>query len=174
MENRIIFIDVDGPLAWQTWNDGRVSIEINTNFTIPYPWVQEDCDALKTILEETDSKLVLSSDWRTHFSFRQMKDIFQHYGINRNNLLDMTCQFSLWNKMSSTSLEHERSLQILKWVKDNRVSNWIAIDDLNLSGVFKWMKPRTPMWRHVQVTGDYGYGGRLRDKIEECVNKLKR
>jgi hypothetical protein len=26
----------------------------------------------------------------------------------------------------------------------------------------------------VQVDGDHGVGGRLRDKIEECINKLNR
>jgi hypothetical protein len=30
------------------------------------------------------------------------------------------------------------------------------------------------MWRHVQVDGDNGYGGRLRDKIDECVEKLNK
>jgi hypothetical protein len=26
----------------------------------------------------------------------------------------------------------------------------------------------------VQVDGDFGVGGRLRDKIDECINKLNR
>jgi hypothetical protein len=176
MRKKIIFIDVDGPLAWATWYDGKVTIDGGQeDFTIPYPWVKEDCEeALKTILDETNAKLVLSSDWRFHFSFKQMKDIFQHYGIHPSHLLDMTCQFSLWNKMSRTSLEHDRALQVVKWAKDNKISNWIAIDDLNLKEQFKWMKPRIPMWRHVAVDGDWGYGGKLRDKVDECINKLNR
>lgn len=176
MRQKIIFIDIDGPLAWGTWDTGWVTLneDTRTEFGIPYPWVQEDCDALKTILDETNAKLVLSSDWRFQFSFRQMKDIFQHYGIHSSNLLDMTCQFSLWNKMSRTSLEHERAMQVVKWAKDNKISNWIAIDDLNLGEQFKWMVSRTPMWRHVQVDGDHGYGGRLRDKVDECITKLNK
>ena len=176
MRQKIIFIDIDGPLAWGTWNDGPITIngERHTEFTIPYPWNQEDCNALKQILDETNAKLVLSSDWRFQFAFRQMKDIFQHYGIHGSNLLDMTCQFSLWNKMSRTSLEHERALQIVKWAKDNKISNWIAIDDLDLYHTFKWLTPKTPMWRHVQVDGDHGTGGRLRDKVDECIKKLER
>lgn len=176
MRQKIIFIDIDGPLAWGSWDDGSVTIneDRHTQFEIPYAWDKADCEALKTILDETNAKLVLSSDWRFQFSFRQMKDIFSHYGIHPSNLLDMTCQFSLWNKMSRTSLEHERALQVAKWAKDNKISNWIAIDDLKLSDPFKWMTPRIPMWRHVQVDGDHGVGGRLRDKIEECINKLNR
>ena len=176
MRQKIIFIDIDGPLAWGSWNDGKVTINEGTmgEFTIPYTWDKADCEALKTIIDETNAKLVLSSDWRFQFSFRQMKDIFQHYGIHPSHLLDMTCQFSLWNKLSRTSLEHERALQIAKWAKDNKISNWISIDDMRLDQQYKWLTPKLPMWRHVQVDGDHGNGGKLRDKIEECINKLNR
>jgi hypothetical protein len=30
------------------------------------------------------------------------------------------------------------------------------------------------MWRHVQVDGDFGRGGRLRDKVDECIKKLNK
>jgi hypothetical protein len=45
---------------------------------------------------------------------------------------------------------------------------------MKLDEQYKWMKPRVPMWRHVQVDGDWGNGGRLRDKIDECIKKLER
>jgi hypothetical protein len=177
MRRKIIFIDVDGPLAWGTWGDGRVQIKEGPygKLTIPYPWVKEDCEALKTILEETNAMMVLSSDWRAHYSIIHMKDIFDHYGIGGFNLIDITTHRSLWNKISSRpSLEWERAAQIVKWVKDNKISNWISIDDMQLDKQYKFFKPRIPMWRHVQVDGDFGYGGRLRDKVEECIKKLDR
>jgi hypothetical protein len=65
-------------------------------------------------------------------------------------------------------------LEVVKWAKDNKISNWIAIDDLRLAQQFKWLSPRVSMWRHVQVDGDHGVGGRLRDKIDECIAKLNR
>ena len=66
MRQKIIFIDIDGPLAWGTWNEGWVTIneDTRTEFGIPYPWVKEDCDALKTILDETNAKLVLIASVR--------------------------------------------------------------------------------------------------------------
>jgi hypothetical protein len=174
MRRKIIFIDVDGPLAWATWNDGKVTINGGVeDFQIPYSWVKEDCEALQKICNETNAELVLSSDWKKHFTFNQMKRIFWHYGITAR-LIDITTHQDLWNKMSRPSLEHERALEIVKWAKDNKISNWIAIDDLDLYHTFKWLTPKTPMWRHVQVDGDHGVGGRLRDKIEECINKLNR
>jgi hypothetical protein len=30
------------------------------------------------------------------------------------------------------------------------------------------------MLRHVQVDGDWGWGGKLRDKVDECIEKLNR
>ena len=39
MRKKVIFIDVDGPLAWATWDDGKVTIDGGQeDFTIPYPW----------------------------------------------------------------------------------------------------------------------------------------
>ena len=175
MRKKIIFIDVDGPLAWGTWMDGKVKINENTSeeFTIPYAWDKADCEALAEICDKTNASLVLSSDWKKHFTLKQMSNVFIEYGIYAP-LIDITTHQSLWMKMSRPSLEWERAAQIVKWAKDNKISNWIAIDDLNLKEQFKWMTPRIPMWRHVAVDGDWGFGGKLRDKVDECIEKLNR
>jgi SMC interacting uncharacterized protein involved in chromosome segregation len=92
--------------------------------------------------------------------------------MSGHHLIDTTTHQDLWTKLSRPSIDWERAAEIVKWVKDNKISNWIAIDDLNLANEFKWMK--IPQWRHVQVDGDWGQGGRLRDKIDECIKKLER
>jgi hypothetical protein len=174
MRRKIIFIDVDGPLAYGTWDIGKVTIAGgNGDFQIPYPWVKEDCLALRDICDETNAELVVSSDWKIHFSFRELKHIFWHYGIT-SPIVDITTHQSLWMKMSRPALEWERAAQITKWVKDNKISNWISIDDMKLNEQYKWMKPKVPQWRHVQVDGDWGNGGRLRDKVDECIEKLNK
>jgi hypothetical protein len=175
MRKKIIFIDVDGPLAWGTWMDGKVKINENTSdeFTIPYAWDKADCEALAEICDKTNASLVLSSDWKKHFTLKQMSNVFIEYGIYAP-LIDITTHQSLWTRMSRPSLDWERAAQIVKWAKDNKISNWIAIDDLNLANEFKFMKPRIPMWRHVAVDGDWGFGGKLRDKVDECITKLNR
>ena len=175
MRKKIIFIDVDGPLAWGTWTDGKVKINENTSeeFTIPYAWDKADCEALAEICDKTNASLVLSSDWKKHFTLKQMSNVFIEYGIYAP-LIDITTHQSLWTRMSKPSIDWERAAQIVKWVKDNKVSNWISIDDMKLDEQYKWMKPKVPMWRHVQVDGDFGFGGRLRDKVDECIKKLER
>jgi hypothetical protein len=172
MRKKIIFIDVDGPLAWATWGDGKITIKGGSgDFQIPYPWVKEDCEALQKICDETNAELVVSSDWKLHFSFLQLKSIFVHYGIT-TRIIDITTHQDLWMKVSRPSLEHTRAVQIAKWAKDNKITNWISIDDMKLNKEYKWMK--VPQWRHVQVDGDWGFGGRLRDKVDECIEKLNR
>jgi len=167
---RIIFLDIDGPLAWGTWFDGRV--KIGDDLTIPYSWVKEDCDALTSILEQTDAKIVLSSDWKYHYELDSMRQIMDYYEIPSSNLIGHTTKTGTKVKMSS-SLEMDRAAEIIQWLKANKVKkNWVAIDDLNLASGFSYFK--YPKYRHVQVDGDYGHGGRLRDKVDEIVKILNK
>jgi len=167
---KIIFLDIDGPLAWGTWFDGK--IKINDDLSIPYPWVKEDCDALTHILKETDAKVVLSSDWKYHYSLDDMKKIMDFYGIPSSVLIDHTSKDTPKVKMSS-SLDMDRANEITIWLKENKVKkNWVAIDDLNLASGFQYFK--YPKYRHIEVDGDHGYGGRLRNKIENVIKILNK
>jgi hypothetical protein len=173
MRGKAIFIDIDGPLSWGNWGDGKVKILEGTTheFTIPYAWDKAECEALSEIIKQTDAQLVVSSDWRKHFGFIQLSMIFEHYGIGRWNLLDTTTHFNPRKKLSS-SLEWDRACEIEMWVKSFKPTNWISIDDMKLN--FGYKSLGIPQWRHVQVDGDFGYGGKLRDKIDECITKLNR
>jgi hypothetical protein len=169
----IIFIDIDGPLAWNTWQDGKVEITetVHLPFEIPYAWVKEDCDALAKIIDATKADLVISSDWKKHFTMPQLKAIFLTYGIPHWSVLDTTTHFNPRKKMSS-SPEWDRACEIHSWVKCFRPHHWVAIDDMPLKLSFQSL--RIPKWRHIQVDGDWGQGGRLRDKIDETIKLLKR
>ena len=173
MRGKAIFIDIDGPLSNGTWYDGKVKIMEGTatEFTIPYAWDIADCDALCEIIKQTNARLVVSSDWRKHYGFLQLSMIFEHYGIGRWNLLDTTTHFNPRKKMSS-SLQWDRACEIETWVKTFKPTNWISIDDMELNYGYKSLG--ISQWHHVQVDGDWGKGGKLRDKIDECVKKLNR
>ena len=87
MRGKVIFIDIDGPLSYGTWGDGKVKImeETPTEFTIPYSWNQDECNALCEIIKQTDARLVVSSDWR------------KYYGFNQLMLIPISfCNFNLW------------------------------------------------------------------------------
>jgi hypothetical protein len=73
----------------------------------------------------------------------------------------------------SSSSEMDRAHQIIEWLTTNKIKkNWVAIDDLDLSSGFKHFK--YPKYRHVQVDGDFGYGGKLRDKVETIIKILNK
>jgi len=168
--SKIIFLDIDGPLAWGTWFDGRINF--NDDLTIPYPWVKEDCDALTKILEQTGAQIVLSSDWKYHYTLPQMKEIMDYYGIPSDTLIDHTTKTATKVKMSS-SQAMDRANEIIQWLKENKVKkNWVAIDDLELGNGFSYFK--YPKYRHVQVDGDHGYGGKLRDKVDKIIKVLNK
>lgn len=170
---KVIFIDIDGPLSYGTWPDGKVKIMEGTpqEFTIPYAWVKEDCEALDEIIKQTNASLVVSSDWKKHYGIYQLRMIFEHYGIGRWNIIDTTTHFNPIRKMSSPP-DWDRACEIKTWVKSFKPKHWIAIDDMSLGNNF--LRLNMPKWKHVAVDGDFGYGGKLRNKIDECVKKLNK
>lgn len=173
MYHKVIFIDIDGPLSWGTWHDGRVKISEGTSseFTIPYPWEKEECDALYEVIKQTNAQLVVSSDWRKFYGLYQLQSIFEHYGIGKWDVIDTTTNYNPMRKLSSPP-EWDRGCEIRSWVKTFRPTHWVAIDDLPLKSTFKSL--RIPKWRHIQVDGAHGYGGRLANKVDEVVKLLNR
>lgn len=173
--NPIIFVDIDGPLSWGTWMEGKVKIETFRNsqrdIEIPYKWVSEDCEALSKIIENTNADIVVSSDWKKFYTISDLRCIFQYYGIEKNNIIDITTHFNPMRKLSSPP-EWDRACEIKSWVRTFKPKKWIAIDDMPLGINFQRLS--IPKWRHVQVDGDFGVGGRLRNKIDECVKKLQK
>lgn len=175
---KIIFIDIDGPLSWATWDQGPVKIAdikiaggIYNKLIIPYPWNKEDCQALQQILTSTGARLVVSSDWRLHYGFGELKLIFEHYGIDQWQLIDTVSNYNPVRKMSSTQ-DWDRACQIKTWVKAFKPESWVAIDDLQLGANFRRL--RIPKWRHVEVMGDHGMGDRLRNLTEEVIKRLNK
>lgn len=161
----IIFIDIDGPLSSMK---PRIDVLIDkgpNQFNIPYPWEIEDCIALNTIVEKTNSKLVLSSDWRFKYSFLQMRKIFKHYGINPEYLIDFTTlKFDLSGNVLVEDRIKLRSKEILLYVEQNKLDKWIAIDDLMIGDYIG-------LNRHIQVDGYWSNNNsKLRDKVDLIID----
>jgi hypothetical protein len=172
---KVIFLDIDGPISWGTWYDGRLKID---KFTIPYPWVQKECDALSEIISKTDTKIVISSDWRHNYTVEQFGKIFEFYGIP-NNVIDVTDMIKY--KLSS-SPQTDRAYQILKWVGTNKeqIESWVAVDDLKLDKHFEMAKindwpAQASKDNFVWVIGDNSdINDRLSDKVEHIINLLNK
>jgi hypothetical protein len=142
-ENIYIFLDIDGVLA--------TSHQFSTNRKKWHPTYNcyrfdEKCvKVFNSILDNINgATVILSSDWKHHYSIEQMNEIFKWNDVNAI-ISDTTG--SSWGVMftSLQQLEECRAHEINKYVTEHNITNWLAIDDLNLS---PWISPehfvRTP------------------------------
>lgn len=125
----IIFLDIDGVLA-----------TTHQYYTNPKRWpdygryrFDDKCvKVFNQILEETSAKIILSSDWKLHYSLESLNNIFEF-----NNIIEPVTDItiSLWgDKFTRVSeLENCRAEEILDFVSRYDIEKWVAIDDLDLS-----------------------------------------
>jgi hypothetical protein len=174
MNDKVIFVDIDGPISYGTWMNGKV--KINDNLTIPYDWIQSDCDALTKIINETGAKVVISSDWKFHYTAEQLGEVFKHYGIP-NVIIGETSRIKV--KMSSP-LEWDRADQIMEWVVNHKLEmrDWVAIDDLQIGKIFgnpdrSRSGKRIHVLNHIECDGDHSEhfkGISLSQKVSEILD----
>lgn len=128
---KIIFLDIDGVLA-----TNRQFMGNRNKFNQKNPWSKElgvpygfDKGCVKVfneILEKTEAVIVLSSDWKLHWDLTQLDTIFKENGVIRSP------KFVTENLKSSFDLERNRFFEVDKFIKDYGVTNFIAVDDLDL------------------------------------------
>lgn len=124
---KIIFLDIDGVIA--TSNDYGVSKD---NKWDAYRFDSKCVAVLNSILLQTGAEIILSSDWRHHYTLQEMRDIFAHNGVIKG---PTGFTFRSINYKRNT-LEWGRTEEIKQWLKDNAWKDdckWVAIDDLNMS-----------------------------------------
>ena len=133
---KVIFLDIDGVLATDSEfmmnrTKFRTKYPEANELRIPYPFNSDCVKIFNEILEQTDAKIVLSSDWRLHWNLEELDLIFKFNNVNKS---PEAVTLSFKRKMSS-DMEDDRSWQIKEYVDYNKIANWVAIDDLNLSSL---------------------------------------
>ena len=129
---KITFLDIDGVLATHKqymmnrkkfWDKNPLAKEIK----IPYPFDPKCVKIFNEILDATGADIVLSSDWREHFSLEDLDKIFKFNGVNKSPI-DITIS----ELASFGNLTMNRAYQIGKYITDNDITNYVVIDDLNV------------------------------------------
>jgi hypothetical protein len=105
------------------WDKNPIAKELN----ISYPFDPKCVKIFNEILDETDADIVLSSDWREHFSLEDLDKIFKFNGVNKSPV-DTTIN----EDVSMGNQTMNRAFQIGEYVTRNNITNYVVIDDLNV------------------------------------------
>lgn len=114
---KILFLDIDGVVNHQEFYKRRENDE--TLKSLPYPLCEFDplvVDRINYILDETNSKLVISSSWRFN---EHLQNIFDNVGF-KHKIYDIT----------PYGMGKCRGHEIKEWLnKHTDVTNYVIIDD---------------------------------------------
>ena len=152
---KIIFLDNDGVIClsnnwgerakkWANFKRDNPEVEFENR---PVICRFDDFDdkavkVLNEILEETGAEIVVSSDWRLHATLEELGEYYESQGITKKPIAVTDIFKDIfpkeWNAFRfRAELELERSMEIGHWLENHpEVTNWVAIDDLNMSPEF--------------------------------------
>lgn len=125
-----IFLDIDGVLAMNFEiyysNPKKWNKKMNQ-----YSFNKKAVKVLNAICEATDPIIILSSDWIDHYTIEQLNEFFEWNGLT-HKITDTTP--TLWGVRFTNlqQLEECRSAEILLYVHEREIKNYVAIDDLDL------------------------------------------
>jgi hypothetical protein len=123
---KFIYLDIDGVLCLGTELAQRTKYHEQLGWL--YDLNKKAVSVLNKILDETQADIIISSDWKDHFTIKQLGDIFEYNGVKKRPI-DVTVSF---HGKKLEFLERDRVAEILDHVKTHKPDVWVAIDDLDL------------------------------------------
>lgn len=157
-----LYLDIDGVLA--------TTHQYYTNRKKWHP--KYDCyrfdekcvKVLNQIIEKYNPIIVLTSDWKLKYTIESLNDIFKMNNV-KSTVTDITSD--LWNSkyFSLQELEECRAKEILEYIINHNIKEYVVIDDLNLSRWFPENFVHTPRSNEgIKQSG-------VKDKIFKILNK---
>jgi len=153
---KYIYLDIDGVLS--------LGSEIHPKLTkwgYVHRFNKKAVDTLNEILQKTDAEIVISSDWKDHYSLKNLQEIFVEFAKINKAPIDITESYEY---KTMQLLEEIRAKEILNHVDKFKPGSWVAIDDLDLR---TWISPM-----HVVHTSRFMEGIKQSGKKDEIINKL--
>jgi len=97
-----------------------------------YPFDKKCVKILNDVCEMFNPILILSSDWKYHYNLEQINEIFEWNKV-KFKISDFTDNLMGSDYRSLQQIEKCRAFEILKYVEEHNIKNYVIIDDLNLS-----------------------------------------
>lgn len=135
---KVIFLDIDGVLNnakfASIWRHLYKSNGYGGFYTGSKPtkkdikWDYYNVDSLKTLMDKTGAKIVISSTWRFTHSINEFKYIFQLYGL-KPSIIDITPDHSRLGIREGVG--RTRGDEVNAWLNDHDVDSYVILDDDN-------------------------------------------
>jgi len=167
---KVIFLDIDGVLATtkQYFTNRTKFREKNIDakeLNLPYPWDKECVDVFNEILDATNAVIVLSSDWKHHWSLEEIDKVFKWNGVIKSPIA-----YTPNDSVSFGNLTMNRAWEIEKYIREVGVDDYVVIDDL---WVNKYMKSNGSDHRAFITRESEGLKQTgLKDKIIKKLNNV--
>lgn len=151
---RILFLDNDGVIClshnWgsrgKKWSKYRSKTPESTSIFKEAPvnvrldnFDKKAINILNEILEETNSEIVVSSDWKLHATLEELGDYYVEQGISKRPI-SFTPNLGDFDESANGLFtwkgwyEKKRILEIERYLRIHpEVESWVAVDDLNMS-----------------------------------------
>ena len=132
---KIIFLDIDGVLNSDSWNQEHEN-EIKNGILVD----EEKVEILSKLIKTTGAKVILHSGWRFWFDesflpIRKESEILIKL-LNKNHIdfYDFTPDLTTEEIRKSKNFSKVKPDEILLWLKNRSdISSWVVIDDLDLN-----------------------------------------
>jgi hypothetical protein len=139
---RVLILDHDGVVClsnnWgsrlkkqKKWGGRKMSMTLK-EIPVEFRFDNFDRKAVKIlndVLEQTGAEIVVSSDWKLHGTLEEMGIYYELMGVVKKPI-----GFTPTLDTPNSTLELNRSLEIQKWLENNKnVTNWVSVDDLDMS-----------------------------------------
>jgi hypothetical protein len=153
---KILYTDIDYVLSLASEPNMKM-----TKWGWVSPFNKKAVQVYNEIISKTGAEIVISSDWKTHWSLEQLQEIFVEWAGIIKPPFDVTPTIP---GVILQKLEEWRAKEILTHVKKYKLESWVAIDDLYLNS---WISDENFVWLTRVNEGIKQTG-----KKEEIIRKL--
>jgi hypothetical protein len=135
--DKIIFLDIDGVLNNARYasllnhlygNNGYGGFDAKKLTVKTIKWDPYNVGALKTLMDKTRAKIVISSTWRYTHTVNNFKDMFQLYGLNAGRIIALTPDFR-GGGIYDTYSSNFRGDEVNRYISDNDIQRYVILDD---------------------------------------------